>query len=82
MSAVHAVQAAGSQASSAASSAKDGAVDAEQAAIEAVKHQIDEHVIAPIKRKAIHYGLLALLALTLYVALIATVVSLIVEQLS
>ncbi len=46
------------------------------AAVARAKTELDERVIAPVRKKAVLYGVLGVLALTVYVALIATVVQL------
>lgn len=55
-----------------------GSSAVKSAAVTKAKSEIDERVVAPAKHKAIVYGTLGVIGLTLYVILVATVVAVIV----
>ena len=56
-----------------------GAQAAKDQVVATARDQLDERVVEPIKRKAIAYGTLAFLALTLWVAFVAVLVQLAIQ---
>lgn len=55
-----------------------GTSAAQTAVVDKAKQQLDERVVQPVKQKAILYGSIAMLALTLYIMAIAATVQLVV----
>ncbi|MCW2956026.1 MAG: hypothetical protein JWO69_895 [Thermoleophilia bacterium] len=64
----------------AASTVAAGSSAVKQVAVHGAKEQLDERVVAPVKKKAIRYGVLGVLGLTIYVIVIAAIVQLVVES--
>ncbi|MCW2959942.1 MAG: hypothetical protein JWM90_329 [Thermoleophilia bacterium] len=56
-----------------------GSSAASQAAVQRAKVELDERVIAPVKKKAVLYGSLAAIGLTVYIVAIAVAVQLLVD---